>query len=500
MTPTEEQAAIRDAKGRIVRINARAGTGKTTTLQLVAAAYPRQRILYLVFNRQAREEARRTFPRHVDAQTVHALAFRHEGHRWKDSLGHFSPADLLFAFRQNEQTLAVLSHDFLTYFLNSPFDRLEQATHAFCRYLPERAKDLFSHEEARILAACRTLATAWNTGQKRCPHDFYLKICQKSGKFQAALARYDLILVDEAQDLSPIMSDALTQCRQRVFLVGDSHQQIYSFRYAIDAMQTIACDEEFELSRSFRFGAAIAEVASVFIQEAKQQPRFRIHGNQQADSRVALYDRIRPPSEAESVAALTRTNVALFEDAMQLRARNLPFRFEKDLYPLLLRTLDVYWLAAERAEHIRDPLIRSFRDLDGLERFADETENFQLRGMIEIVETYASDFPGVVFEFGELAQHPPASGVILSTIHSAKGREYDRVYIHADMAENLSAARETGAPAEDEINIAYVGMTRAKRDLCLPPEMCGVLTPKWERVLTASQHPPRPALESAPTP
>jgi len=42
MKPAEEQQAILDATGRVLRVNARAGTGKTTTLQMITSAHPGQ--------------------------------------------------------------------------------------------------------------------------------------------------------------------------------------------------------------------------------------------------------------------------------------------------------------------------------------------------------------------------------------------------------------------------------------------------------------------------
>ncbi len=257
-------------------------------------------------------------------------------------------------------------------------------------------------------------------------------------------------------------------------------------------MRKIHSDETFELSQSFRFGSGIADLVSLFIQEAKREPHFRIGGSQGVVSNVSLCQEIKAAPPSETVAALSRTNVALFENAMDLRSRKIPFRFEKDLYPLLLRTLDVYWLAEERAGNIRDPLIRSFKNLDELERYAEDTDNFQMQGMIEIVEKYAPDFPGVVFEFGEIAKQErnsdTASGVILSTIHSAKGQEYDRVYLHADMAGNLAKIGENEQASDhDEINVAYVGLTRAKQQLCLPTEFGDILTPRWTQYLAAHQ-------------
>lgn len=491
-TPTPEQEAIMEAKGRRIRINARAGTGKTTSLKLLAQQYPDQRILYLVFNRKAREEAKNTFPKHVDPMTVHALAYRREGYKWKETLGHFSPADLLAAFGRQEQILATLSHDFLVFFLNSPHPRLEDALSPFSRTLPEGgALEMFQQAQYRIIKAARDIATEWNAGRRNCPHDFYLKLCHKSGAFQAALQRYDMILVDEAQDLSPIMLDALQSYHKRIFLVGDTHQQIYSFRYAIDAMRKLACDEEYELSQSFRFGQPIADLVSVFIQESKKQSRFQIRGNPRQTSRVELYRTIGLPSGSEPTAVLSRSNVALFENAMQLRARKRSFVFERDLYPLLMKTLDVYWLAEKRPESIRDPLIRSFHSTQDLEEFAKDSGNFQLQGMLEIVEKHVDEFPGVVFELSERTRNQgEAEGdpdFVLSTIHSAKGQEYEQVYIDPDLAENLDTVFQNDLQEEsDELNVAYVGFTRAIQKLYLPHEMQSLLGPRWGKILRNS--------------
>ncbi|GAK58923.1 putative DNA helicase [Candidatus Vecturithrix granuli] len=487
MKPTDEQQAILKAGGRVVRINARAGTGKTTTLKMLADRYRNQRILYLVFNRKAREAAQAAFPSNVDALTVHALAYRREGYKWRDTLGHFSPADMLAAFGKKEQVLATLSHDFLIFFLNSEYDKLEDAVRPFLKELPERLRDLFQYDQPRLIQAARQIATAWNTRQKACPHDFYLKLCHKSGNLQAALNRYDLLLIDEAQDLSPVMLDALRTCRKRLILVGDSHQQIYSFRYAIDAMQKIACDEEFDLSLSFRFGDSIAELASIFIQEAKQEPQFCIRGNRHANSTVALYCQIHA-AKRSTTAVLSRSNVALFENAVHFRSRAVPFTFERDIYPLLMRTLDVYWLATYQPEQIRDPLLRSFKHVEDLETYARDTDNFQLQGMLDIVERYAEQFPEIIFELQPLTQFGKdritKKGVILSTIHSAKGQEYDQVYIDADMAENLDVVMKNDLEGmTDEINVAYVGFTRAKHHLHLPLEIQSVLTPRWNKYL-----------------
>jgi len=54
---------------------------------------------------------------------AHSLAFVGDTARWKDQVGTFTIADTFPAFkgRKNAQQLAALSHDFLEFFMNSPF-------------------------------------------------------------------------------------------------------------------------------------------------------------------------------------------------------------------------------------------------------------------------------------------------------------------------------------------------------------------------------------------
>lgn len=78
---TEEQVAIINAEGSI-KINAVAGSGKTTTIIEYAAARPQNsRILYLAFNKSVKLEAGHKFQErwldNVKVETAHSLAFRY---------------------------------------------------------------------------------------------------------------------------------------------------------------------------------------------------------------------------------------------------------------------------------------------------------------------------------------------------------------------------------------------------------------------------------------
>jgi len=502
--PTEEQQAILGSKGRVLLINARAGTGKTTTLRMIASAHPDLKILYLVFNRKAREEARGKFPRNVEVRTVHSLAFS----RNVGQVGNFTIADMLQAFkgRQNAQQLAAVSHDLVEFFMNSPFPKVEEAMDLFqaehLGHLSDEMKESVQDHRDRIVEAGREILGQWYRQEKPCPHDFYLKLFHREGSFYRSLNSFDMVLVDEGQDLSPIMLDALKHCRKRIVIVGDTHQQIYSFRYAIDAMKRFSLDDRRNLTMSFRFGKKIADLASVFIREAKGEKGFRIKGNPDKSSRVAFYAQPPRPKADERCSVLSRTNLALFEHALSLRAAGIPFSLQGNIAAILGRILDVYWLWQEDHERIRDSFIRSFEDLEDLDTYATDLDDFQLANMIEVVREYARILPDAVFDIMKIskstAETPNGPGIILSTVHGAKGQEYDRVYIDADIAASLSRPEALVTQTfGDEANIAYVAFTRAIRDLYLPPDFKDILTPAWQAAMKRYE-PPQPPRTSYP--
>ena len=57
-------------------INAIAGSGKTSTLQLYVDGYPHKKCLYLAFGKAQADEAKQRFAKNAECRTTHSLAFR----------------------------------------------------------------------------------------------------------------------------------------------------------------------------------------------------------------------------------------------------------------------------------------------------------------------------------------------------------------------------------------------------------------------------------------
>src|ERR1700686_5594400 len=91
MNLTEEQHTICQAARDLgvrssLKIQAFAGTGKTTTLAAIAQSLPQRKFLYLVFNRASADEAQHRMPSNVSVRTAHAVAFRSVGYVYKSRL------------------------------------------------------------------------------------------------------------------------------------------------------------------------------------------------------------------------------------------------------------------------------------------------------------------------------------------------------------------------------------------------------------------------------
>jgi hypothetical protein len=87
VNPTDEQHTAADAfeDGQHLALQAGAGTGKTTTLALLAHTTQR-RGRYLAYNRAIAQDAATRFPRNVQCKTAHSMAYAAIGHRYAQRL------------------------------------------------------------------------------------------------------------------------------------------------------------------------------------------------------------------------------------------------------------------------------------------------------------------------------------------------------------------------------------------------------------------------------
>jgi len=487
---TEEQMAIVRSSGDI-RINAVAGSGKTTTLIEYAAARPQgSKILYLAFNRSVKLEAARKFEArglsNVKVETAHSLAYKYivagTGYTVKaQGYKTHEIADLL-DLRGNGEKHAeyiIANHiiKFITYFCNSDKAKVQDLNYLDTVF-DDKAKVFVRAFYEPIEAGTRQLLAKMDRGEIGITHDLYLKKFQLS----APVLPYDHILFDEGQDASGAMLDVILKQPATKVVVGDMHQQIYGWRHAVNSLEKLDF-ATLHLSSSFRFAEAIATLATEILS-------WKNH----------LYD-CAPVSitgkgaehRKVSKATIGRTNLGLLLKAIEYITDNRKVKriyFEGNINSYTYADdgaslYDVLSLYNNSYDRIRDKLVRSMKDLDELEEYIEKTEDVQLAMMAEIVKEYGNEIPGIIKSLKDLHtgdEDKDKAEMIFSTVHRAKGMEYDVVYLVDDfiteekLQKAKAAFRDKKEPLNivklnEEINLLYVAVTRTKNSLHIPEAM-----------------------------
>jgi F-box protein 18 (helicase) len=467
---TQEQRAIVESRSTFLKVNAFAGSGKTTTLGAYARARPARRMLYLAFNKSIQLEASRKFPSNVKPVTSHALAFPKFGSRYSNS------GKLTDRLRVNQVVDALGLKEYPEHFKLYVSDVCLKVLN---RYIASDAAEIgIRHAEGLIIPESGILASDIVSFTKKlwdrmCDptdagvgmvHDGYLKLYQISNP----RLPFDTILFDEAQDANPVTAKIVESQDCEKVIVGDGHQSLYGFRGATNAMHRFAATETLYLTRSFRFGQQIADVANYVLSTFKGERR-----TIQGTSRTAQIGFFHPGYQHTVIA---RTNATLFEEAAAALAAKRNIHFVGGIAGYRIQDImDAYHLWAKNVDRIENPYLRSFGEFDRMCDYAIAVDDKELKSLIHVVRKHSSKIPRMVERIRSGATEEPAiAHVMLTTAHKAKGLEWDKVRLADDfvkLVDDYGQPRKIDASEEEEINIVYVAATRAKTHLQPFPEL-----------------------------
>ncbi|KAK3544963.1 hypothetical protein QTP86_029943 [Hemibagrus guttatus] len=514
---THEQQQILNhdiQRHHIVKIMAFAGTGKTTTLVKYAEQRPHLRFLYISFNKSVAVQAKRSFPSNVECKTIHSMAYKAIGHRYKSlsklcsNLKPFTVAWVLPKGRGGFVNAKVVTETINNYC--SSTDECIGPQHVPDHYRntngleecpSESKKKEFAHDAQDIWKKMTELKSTKEAAY-HITHDGYLKLWQLQ---KPELKDYDLIFIDEAQDCTPVIMDIILSQSCGKILVGDPHQQIYTFRGAINALHTVPHTHLYYLTQSFRFGSEIAYLGATVLNVCKKVKKILVGGRQDGtvrgeDSETLDNIRLARTQVGGKVAILCRCNVTVFSEAVRLTDinPNCKIHIVGGIDNFGLKQILDIWILMQPEEKrrkeslwIKDPFIRSFckeklGGYVGLRRYATQTEDRELEAKLSVVDKYNKRIPELVDRLYNCAQSKPNSAdYILGTVHKSKGLEFDTVVVMDDFIKvscsrhNLQrmninpAIRRADA---DEWNLLYVAMTRAKRALYMTKSVSNILT------------------------
>jgi hypothetical protein len=474
---TDEQKAIieRAASGASFKVPAYAGSGKTSTLVMVANACEEREILYLAFNRAAAIDAKAKFyaagATNVRVRTAHALAYADVGMKYRARLETRS-----YAIRR------ALEEHFPVGISGKAAGEFWDAVMETIGAFESSADDCFTtlHVPERTNNAplvLRTASEAWaamaNPQEKNVPlsHDTYFKVWALS---RPVLKKFDSILFDEAQDASPVMLDVTTsQTHLQKIFVGDSHQSIYGWRGAMNALAMLKLPE-LPLTQSFRFGDSIAALANRIL--AVTGAKRPLRGFPSIADEVIRG--VLPADAPLPDAILARTNAGLFGEAIGMlqAAASVGHTFgivggTNEVTEIVRGAYDL-WKTGASAH----PSIRMFRSWTEFTEASETQQGASYKPLVNIVSEHEDGIPELCAAIERYAVEPHEAQTVLSTLHKFKGQERPRVKVGTDFrpfCQQNKGGRYTYN--EEEANVQYVAVTRAQKTLHLPTAFSDVL-------------------------
>jgi DNA helicase-2/ATP-dependent DNA helicase PcrA len=321
--------------------------------------------------------------------------------------------------------------------------------------------------------------------------------------------QYRFFTVDEYQDVSPLQQRLLNLWlgnREEICVVGDAAQTIYSFagatsNFLLTFKTRFPNAQTFRLSRGYRSTPEIINTANQILRSANLNSD---HGNELSSANShgdkplingfntsgdeiafvvgAVVENISTGVDSSDIAILARTNAQLDQIksalnnakvASQIRSGERFFdRVDVRDAMRVIRSASV--LPPEGGDWYEDliSVLRPFGDADyvnGFLRLAREMKE----GSIELdsadlesssnAKTSMRTFLRELEDRAEQNNPPTLPGVTLSTLHSAKGLEWNHLYL-IGVSDGLLPMSNSN-DLNEERRLFYVGVTRAKQNI-----------------------------------
>ncbi|MFI6482578.1 ATP-dependent DNA helicase UvrD2 [Nonomuraea sp. NPDC050663] len=322
--------------------------------------------------------------------------------------------------------------------------------------------------------------------------------------------QYRYFVVDEYQDVNPLQKlllDTWLGGRDDLCVVGDPNQTIYSFtgaspRYLTNFSVEFPNSQVIKLVRDYRSTPQVVDLANLVLAKSRTPHRLELVAQRPDGPRPRFEEFDDEPAEAAAVAraisTLLNQGVPAREIAVLFRVNAQSEAYEEALakadVPYVLRGAERFFERPEVRQAV--VLLRGAARSAGEAPLASEVHHIlsgigltpnppsgggkarekweSLKALADLAEDVAAeggDLSAFVAELERRAseQHaPPVEGVTLASLHSAKGLEWDAVFL-VGLTDGMMPIiyAETPEQIEEERRLLYVGITRARAHLHL---------------------------------
>lgn len=520
----DQRAVALQVKGPLV-VLAGAGTGKTRAITYRIAygvavdAYSADSVLAVTFTKRAAYEMRHRLaqlgvPR-AQARTFHSAALRQLHHFWPTVIG--GPVPTLLPTKAGIVSSAAahlgIAADKTTVRDLAAEIEWAKVSMVDAEHYGERVRaghtvpaGLSADDMAKLLDVYEDVKAERGAIDYE---DILVMMCamlqERADVAAKVRSQYRNFVVDEFQDVSLIqrrLLDLWLGDRHDVCVVGDVAQTIYSFagadpRHLVDFPMSHPGARVLELTRDYRSTPQIVAIANRVMSKASgTSGSVRLTSQRSSgpavsfssytcdrDEAEGVADKIRAlidsGTPAHSIAVLYRMNSQsqAFEEALANRGirvamtKSTPFFRREDV----ARAMGALRTAATSQDPQPGDLAALVADVLGAVGWTPEAPQggalLERWNNLNAIISWAEDsdaqtLEGFLAELEEKAQYqvePDKQGVELSTLHAAKGLEWDAVFLVGAAEGQLPIYQATTPEArEEERRLLYVGITRAK--------------------------------------
>jgi ATP-dependent DNA helicase UvrD/PcrA len=495
-TPSKYQTAIfqhtqKMFSGQLDRnlaVVARAGTGKTTTIVKALDYVPAGlNSVFCAFNKSIQLELATRLPKHIESRTFHSLGFANLKQvnpkmavdTWKahDIFEHLIPKPDKYSPQDEKQQWKEFQSNFIKAFGFARNNLINFNDEAEVWELME-ALDLdgFEPRIATILPEAHQLDMN-NTDEVDFDDMISLPLY-----LHLPLRQFHFLAGDEVQDLNNAQIELTLQSIQKGLFagIGDPKQGIYQFRgadeYAMDKLIEATNAEVLPLPITYRCPLLVVKLANILVPDL--EPREGAPDGIVEEITEMKMHQIAQPGDM----ILCRINAPLAEMAFSFIRRGVKATIMgrdvgKQLASIAQKAIshaqkmpDVYaWLFDQRQKEVEkvrnNPYNRSPQA-----KIARINDKYDTLTAIADNCTSPYEFPGKTQNLFD----DKADGIVLSTVHKAKGMEAHRVFIlRPDLLPHPLAKSE--AALQQERNLTYVAVTRSKSELYFVGQMPYIL-------------------------
>lgn len=491
--PSPYQAAIFDfiqnGTGNAI-VDAVAGSGKSTTLVQAAKLLPTRNALFCAFNKHIEQELKAKLGSLMQTKTIHGIGYgalareikingAPQGDKYKklckpESSRLGSQARISAGFgnsapRDNDYLDALVSLiNYIQTGLVNPND-LEALYAMAAHYSIDLPCDLEILQPIVVSVLQEGIRIAQEQGIISFSDMLYLPYVWK-----LRLKKFDFVFVDEAQDLSRaqlwLVMESLA-ANGRMVAVGDPRQAIYAFAGAdadsYNNIKRLTNAKEFPLSVCYRCPKEVIARAQAIV------PQIQATDTASAGLVADIADSLFNQMVREDDLVLCRLTAPLVSKCLALIAQKKTARVKgKDIGKMLASTVkQVSELIGFKFEEFPkfldyyckqqcEKLGKRDNSESAIESMQDRCESLQVC-YVSFKATDIHDFCNQI----EALFSDDKKGITLSTVHRAKGLEENRVFILRPDKLPLTWAGQEEWQHEQEMNLLYVAITRAKQAL-----------------------------------